>query len=64
MPDSRPTVKRKRSGWRPEVDLDADVEEGDNAEVAREYIKEFLELEDDENTNLANALNLATMAQV
>ena len=39
----------------------AEVVEG---QVAREYIRRFLELEDDENTNLANALNLATMAQV
>ncbi len=36
----------------------------DDSDSAREYIKQFLALEDDENTNLANALNLATLAQV
>ena len=31
---------------------------------AKDYIKSFLELEDNENTNLANALSWATLAQV
>ena len=34
------------------------------AEIARKYLKVFLQLEDDENNNLANALNIATLSQI
>ncbi len=53
--DTEPLRKRKRSDIPPRLN---------DASSARQYIKRFLELEDDENTNLANALNLATIAQV
>ena len=56
-------AKIKRSGGRRPYDFEDKSDDTDGA-LAREYIKRFLELEDDENTNLANALNLATMAQV
>ena len=71
------SVKRKRSDYIPSIgDEEAkeaeekleeqkEIEPEDNdSDSAREYIKQFLALEDDENTNLANALNLATLAQV
>ena len=71
------SVKRKRSDYIPSIG-DEEVKEAeekleeqqeiepddDDSDSAREYIKQFLALEDDENTNLANALNLATLAQV
>ncbi len=41
-----------------------DDDDTDDSDSAKEYIRQFLALEDDENTNLANALNLATLAQV
>ena len=76
LPGSYVSVKRKRSDYIPSIG-DEEVEEAeeqlvgqdeenseDNSDSAREYIKQFLALEDDENTNLANALNLATLAQV
>ena len=54
--------KKKRSGREmSEISFDHAPEQ---AEIARAYIKKFLELEDDENANLANALNYATLSQV
>ena len=71
LPGSYVSVKRKRSDYIPSIG-DEEVEEaeeqlagqGEEIDSARESIKQFLALEDDENTNLANALNLATLAQV
>ena len=54
-------AKKKRS---PLMVAAHQVEDSGEIANAKEYIKSFLELEDDENTNLANALNLATLAQV
>ena len=57
-------IKKKRSGDPVLAEAAARERQEEEEDADLTYIKEFIELEDDENNNLANALNLATLSQV